>query len=387
MQHFTTLKVIGLCLATALSIPMSIDGASPCLAATKKAAKPKPKAKPQAPTGEVSQGTSYGIDVAPIIETLQERMGVYWKLLGVGPSKYCEIHFLLLPDGRYSNPTVWRSSGDPNYDRAAIGCVDQAGPYAPFEGVDRLPTVATFRTEPKGGDVSISMPGFQASGSKVDKQIYAKRQQNLNVIKLMLQRISSAQKVLGPDSPKLSESINFLANTYKDIKEWNQAETAYKWAIKIREKSNGPNSKELAGSLSDLGDMYAAKGDNAAAENCYKRVLSMNGLPPSVELRTAMQRYATLCLKTGRAKDSEILYQHVTDMQMGKPVTPLPANMLIDTSKSGDDAAKVEDKAKVEEKPKTEEKPKVEEKPKTEEKPKSEEKQKDEKPKVDEKTK
>ncbi|MBS2009624.1 MAG: tetratricopeptide repeat protein [Cyanobacteria bacterium SZAS TMP-1] len=357
MQLFTTPKVIGTCFALALPLIAIGTTAQPAEAAAKKPVKAKPKVTK--PIDTVGAQVSYGIDVYPIIETLETRMGIYWKLLGVGPSKYCEIHFNLLPDGRYSDPTVWRSSGDPNYDRSAIGCIDQSGPFAPFEGVDRLPCVATFRTEPKGGDVSISMPGFQASNSRVDKQIAAKRQQNLNVIKLMKDRITAAQKVLGSDSPKLSESINFLGNTYKDIKDWSSAEASYKWAISIREKANGPNSKELAGSLSDLGDMYAIKGDQASAEDCFKRVINMTGLPPCVELRTAMQRYATLCLKTGRTKDSEFLYQRINDMQMGKPMAPLPANMTLEAAKPGD-AAKPEEKPKVEEKPRSDEKPKSE---------------------------
>ncbi len=70
----------------------------------------------------------------------------------------------------------------------------------------------------------------------------------------------------------------------------------------------------------------------AALKRCYKRVLGMN-LQPCVELRTAVQRYAKLCLKTDRRKDADLLFKRVTDMQSGKPLDPLPDNMIFNASK------------------------------------------------------
>ena len=123
--------------------------------------------------------------------------------------------------------------------------IDQCGQFGPFEGLEEVKVIAVFETEAKGADVTIRFPDYLGTDSMVERQIAAKRVQQDNIIKIMKQRIKSAQAVVGPDSPKLSESINFLGNTYKDISDWASAEASYKWAISIREKNNGPNSKEL----------------------------------------------------------------------------------------------------------------------------------------------
>ena len=88
----------------------------------------------------------------------------------------------------------------------------------------------------------------------------------MNTIKIMQARITGAEKVLGPNHAKLSESINFLANEYKEIGDYPSAEKNFNRALTIRKVANGSESPEVAQTECDLGEMYLAKGDKTEAE-------------------------------------------------------------------------------------------------------------------------
>jgi tetratricopeptide (TPR) repeat protein len=343
MSFFSSKNAVCLVSALALTAPLCAMTEAPCLAAakSKKGAKPR-SLTPINTTPDLNNQKP--LDLEGIKENLEGRLTVAWRPMSTGKSMYCEIHFNLWHDGKYSDIQIWRSSGNPNYDQAAKSCVDQ-GSYGPFEGLESIEVVAIFKTEVKGADVVVRFPKYQGTSSKVDRIVAAKRAQEINVIKLMLQRIQAAQKVLGPDSPKLSQSINFLANTYAGINDYSSAESAFKWAISIRQKSNGPNSKELAESVSDLGEMYRVRGDFTSAEECFKRVINMTELKPCTELREATYRYAKLCLASKRKEDSDYLFQRVNDLQAGAKLAPLPANMILDASAAPPDAGANKDAA------------------------------------------
>jgi tetratricopeptide (TPR) repeat protein len=339
MRLFTTPKVISLFFVLALPVQLAGLIASPCLAAakSKKASKPQSKVPINTTPGQTAEKP---LDLSGIQEHLEGRLNVAWRPNSIGKTKYCEVHFFYLPNGNYTDVSIWRSSGDTNYDQAAKNTIDQSGPYGPFEGVERLEVIATFKTEAKAADVVVRFPKYQGATSKAEREIAAKKVQLLNTIKIMKQRIVDGQKVLGSDSPKLSQSINFLANTYREVGDYPSAEAAFKWAIAIREKANGPNSRELAESLNDLGEMYRLKGDMVNAEGCYKRVLNMSSLKPSVEMRTAVHDYAKFCLYQKRKSDADFLFQRVNDIQAGNPLAPLPASLSLDTATSQDGAPK-----------------------------------------------
>jgi tetratricopeptide (TPR) repeat protein len=333
MRLFTTPQVICLSFVLALSLQVTSATNSPCNAAvkSKKGANAKATKKAAAPLSNMGQAT-HPLDLEGIAVNLEQRMNVQWRPMSIGKTAYCEVHFLLMSNGNVENSSIYRQSGSVNYDQACKNCVDQSGRYAPYEGIDQLEVIATFKTEAKGADVTVRFPGYQGVDSKVDKEIAYKRKQLLNTIDVMKQRISGAQKVVGTDSPKLAVSINFLANTYTQVKDYTAAEAAFKWVITIRQKANGPSSRELAESLSDLGEMYRLKGDYVSAEEYFKRVLNMPGMKPCIETREAMHRYATMCLADKRKADADFLFNRVNQIQAGAPLDPIPANLQTEPS-------------------------------------------------------
>jgi hypothetical protein len=312
------------------------DTASAAPAAKKGAAKRGAKAKSKTPIDTVGNTNRNVFDPSGLLEHMQAKLTIVFSKMITGPTKYCELHYDLFNDGSISNVRLSHSSGDKYYDQGCQTALNQASPFAPNEEIKRIECVAYFRTEPNGGSVQVGMPEFMASSSQVDKQIATKRTYDNNVVKIMQERINSAQKVLGPDSPKLSESINFLANTQRDMNDFGPAEKSYKRAIAIRSKANGPASPELADSMANLGENYRLKGDMASAEDCFKQVINNPDLKRCAGLYLALKGYGRLCVATNRKADANFLNNRIMQLQQNQTLDPLPDNMRLGAAAAPD---------------------------------------------------
>jgi CHAT domain-containing protein/Tfp pilus assembly protein PilF len=83
------------------------------------------------------------------------------------------------------------------------------------------------------------------------------------------------EKSLGPDHPKVAPSLNYLADLYRDKGDYAKAEPLYQRALGIREKALGPEHPEVALSLNNLAVLYYAKGDYPKAEPLQQRALGI----------------------------------------------------------------------------------------------------------------
>lgn len=227
--------------------------------------------------------------------------------------------FRLMPDGNYSDWVLRRGSGDPSFDVACRMAVDSAG-FIRFDGKPFIVVNATFRCDANSGSASLSSPDVVGGGSDVERKIAQRRTIHMNTIKIMKERITGAEKVLGPNHGKLSESINFLANEYKEVGDYPSAEKNFNRALAIRKVANGAESPEVAQSICDLGEMYLAKGDKVEAEKQFKSVLDMPNLKPQAKVKT-MQAYAKMYLKDGKQAEANDLYKQINDIMSGHITT------------------------------------------------------------------
>jgi tetratricopeptide (TPR) repeat protein len=224
--------------------------------------------------------------------------------------------FRLLSDGTYSDWVIKRGSGDPSFDVACRTAVDSAG-FVRFEGKPFIVVNASFRCDANSASASLSSPDVVGGGSDVERKIAQRRAIHLNTIKIMKERITGAEKVLGPSHSKLSESINFLANEYKEIGDYPSAEKSFNRALAIRKVANGDQSPEVAQTECDLGEMYLAKGDKVEAEKHFKLVIDMPNLKPQAKIKT-LQAYAKMYLKEGKQTEANALYTQINDIMAGK---------------------------------------------------------------------
>lgn len=233
-----------------------------------------------------------------------------------GANRSTYAAFRLHSDATVSDWAIRTPSGSPSFDVACSSAMHTAV-FSRFEGKDFISVNANFSSDGKSAWVSFSSPDVVGGSSKVDRMIAQAKATHLNTIKIMKTRIASAEKVVGPNDGRLSQSIDFLANEYKAIGDYPNAEANFKRALAIRQKANGTQSKEVAETMTALGELYQAKGDRDAAESQFKEVLAMGELKPRDKIKT-MQAYAKMLLKEGKQKESEALFNQINDIMAGK---------------------------------------------------------------------
>jgi len=73
----------------------------------------------------------------------------------------------------------------------------------------------------------------------------------------------------------VASSLNDLANLYRFMGQYSQAEPLYQRALKIREAKLGPDHTDVASSLNGLAGLYESMGQYAQAEPLYQRALKI----------------------------------------------------------------------------------------------------------------
>ncbi|MFL5590329.1 MAG: FxSxx-COOH system tetratricopeptide repeat protein [Ktedonobacteraceae bacterium] len=120
------------------------------------------------------------------------------------------------------------------------------------------------------------------------------------------------EKVLPPDHPDTSTSLNNLAHLYGSQGRYEEAEPLYQRALAIYEQARGPEHPETAATLDNLAQLYQAQGRYEEAEPFYQRALAIRekalGLEhPSTSI--TLNNLANLYRSQGHYEEAEPLYQ------------------------------------------------------------------------------
>lgn len=274
-------------------------------------------------------------DLEEVMQIDQENLNRVWRNFTFKKPATVQIQFTALPDGSYQSASIYQTSGDRHLDTTAMLAFDKGTPLRGFKDIERLELIASFYVDDKGGEVTVHQKGKLSANTLADKQIAAKHKYHLNAIAIMKKRIEDAERVLGKDSPKLSESLNFLANEYKAIGDYKQAQATFQRALAIRLKAGGPQSREVADTTCDLATLDEAQGEPQKAREKYKQVIAMEKLKPGPELIKALENYGKFLFKEGKQADAEILYQRIRDIKSGKVTSNDPPVKIDQAEKSG----------------------------------------------------
>ncbi len=117
------------------------------------------------------------------------------------------------------------------------------------------------------------------------------------------------EKALGPDHPKVAQSLNNLAALYLQKGKYAKAEPLFKRALGIREKALEPDHPYLVQSLNNLAALYQIQGQYLKAEPLYKWSLSIleKTEPNHPKVATTMEKLAELYKKMGREDEAKKL--------------------------------------------------------------------------------
>ena len=83
------------------------------------------------------------------------------------------------------------------------------------------------------------------------------------------------EKTLGPDHREVADSLHALASLYDDKSDYKKAEPLNLRALAIREKMLGPDHPDVAKTLNNLAWIYGVREDYAKAESFYRRSLAI----------------------------------------------------------------------------------------------------------------
>ncbi len=252
-------------------------------------------------------------DREEVFTSCEEKLRSSWARLTYTKNASVAVQFRLLPDGGYAAPVVFGSSGDKGLDNCAINAIDGAVPFQKFN--DRaFDVIAHFDTAGKG-DVSVSPVGGSRGRSVAERKIAVHKKYHENAIKIMVDRITKAEKVLGKDNFKLFESVRFLANEYKEAGDFAKAEETYQRALALAKKAKPEESKEEAAVLLGMGELYLARGDRAKADASFQKIVDMK-MPPTKETALALENQAKLLYKDGKQKEADEIYKRIRTLNI-----------------------------------------------------------------------
>src|SRR6185437_9223162 len=181
--------------------------------------------------------------------------------------------------------------------------------------------------------------GFCAGSPSRAEGLYA---QSGKVIQLMrtgkyaealpLAQAMVAQLEKGPPSRDFAGALNNLAQVYGDMGRDAEAEPLYKRSLAVMEKAAGLDSADMAPELNNLAALYQRQFRYAEAEPLFKRALALreNALPPGhPDVGQSLNNLATLYERQDRHADSEPLFKRALAIYQKTPgADPAVATLL-----------------------------------------------------------
>lgn len=117
----------------------------------------------------------------------------------------------------------------------------------------------------------------EATGQVLNQAgIYLKGRAQFAEAKALYERaLKIDEKTYGPDHPEVATDVNNLGSVLKDLGDLAGAKQCCERALKIGEKNHGPDHPKVAVCVNNLGEVLRAQGDLAGAKKCFERALKI----------------------------------------------------------------------------------------------------------------
>jgi CHAT domain-containing protein len=174
---------------------------------------------------------------------------------------------------------------------------------AESSGLYRLDVIA--RTKAPTGQYEIRVvevrPATADEGALQQARDLFRRQLALNregkyaeALPLMTRVLEIRERVLGPESLEVAETMGFLAADYTLVGDYAGAELLQLRVLEIKRKAFGPDAPEVASETRSLGVLYYNKGDYLKAEEMLRKALSIFAAARQTENLTVASSYTYL---------------------------------------------------------------------------------------------
>ena len=124
--------------------------------------------------------------------------------------------------------------------------------------------------------------------------------------------VEVSKRALGPEHRETADALNNLGFLFQRIGDYAKAEPPYQEALRIRRKVLGPEDPDTAESLNNLGALYQDMGESARAEPLYQEALRIRQRvlgPEHPDTAQSLNNLASLYQDTGEYAKAEPLYQ------------------------------------------------------------------------------
>ncbi len=137
---------------------------------------------------------------------------------------------------------------------------------------------------------------------------------------LQQRALTIRQRLFGSDDPHVVQSLQGLAHLYAAQKKYADAKALYDRLLSMDETALGKNDPTVGGDLSNLAELYAAQDQCANAEPLYRRALaifeSASG-PTDSNLAGMMERDAVCLRKLGKPQEAQAMETRVKQIRSG----------------------------------------------------------------------
>ncbi|HEX5717039.1 MAG TPA: serine/threonine-protein kinase [Thermoanaerobaculia bacterium] len=153
-------------------------------------------------------------------------------------------------------------------------------------------------------------PEVQADLMATLGMIYHRLGLGQRALPLVEAALARRRQLLGPDHPKVAQSLNDLGVLQERDGKYPAAEASYRQALAIRRQQLGPLHPDVVESLSDLAAVLWAQGEYEAAEKQWREVLAMRRKlfgDGHVAVAGSLNNLAIALFSRGRYREAEPL--------------------------------------------------------------------------------
>ncbi len=242
----------------------------------------------------------FEVDYSEYMDKLQRRIKINWHPPKGKETKRAVVVFKVARDGSVPILKIYKPSGIPEVDAAAISAVKTAAPFEP------LPKDAPNDVDVEFGfDYNVHKGGVVSFLERVTEKWD-------NAEADALKKLSNAKN--GKDESVIVEAELKLAKIYMDRGRYPQAIELYQDALRVLEKK--PEHQMVYGkTFGRLAMVYSLQGKNAEAETEFKKSLELvdKGFgtaeaPSDAEVAEILQEYAKLLYKSKKVDEANKIY-------------------------------------------------------------------------------
>lgn len=132
--------------------------------------------------------------------------------------------------------------------------------------------------------------------------------------------VTGKEKLLGRDHPAVASAVQGRANCYYAVQRYADAEKMYRRAMELYERVYGPNNEQVAVLLNVLGDLFYTQNEFAKAQEEYSRglnVMSNCSNPDIWTFSNMLEKSAHCFAEVGDLERADAYYRHLITTREG----------------------------------------------------------------------